>query len=250
LYREIKRYTLHVYSPDRLCLTNGQSCLRVAHQSIGHDVCVHTSQMRIALLFLLRDPTLGVRRGWKRERSGRCKPSPDAQRWAQVLGGTLSKGFPPLVDPMETDSDPGSVSPVRFCMSGARHCSAGVRVLFDGTGARSARCGHLPVLRAAPPETPTAPTTLLSTMIGTPPSMGMAPVRRNRRSPSPPAATPSWNTLVGRRKSAAVVPGVGHAGAQRPPQDTPVIVRGGRRLGPEQPTGRGAVGQEPLAVAH
>ena len=30
-----------------------------------------------------------------------------AQRWAQVLTGTLSKGFTPLVDPGETESDPG-----------------------------------------------------------------------------------------------------------------------------------------------
>jgi hypothetical protein len=40
-----------------------------------------------------------------------------------------------------------------------------------------------------PPETPTAPISLPSMIIGTPPSIGIAPVRRNNRRPSPPAAT-------------------------------------------------------------
>lgn len=42
-----------------------------------------------------------------------------------------------------------------------------------------------------PPDTPTAPTILPPTLMGAPPSIGMAPVRRKRRRPSPPAASAS-----------------------------------------------------------
>ena len=52
------------------------------------------------------------------------------------------------------------------------------------------------------------------------------------------------------QRHAAVVLSVVHTGSQGPPQDPPVVVRGGRRLGPEQTTGRGCVGQDPPAVAH
>ena len=42
-----------------------------------------------------------------------------------------------------------------------------------------------------PPDAPTAPMSLLSMMIGMPPSTGIAPVRRRMRRPSPPPATVS-----------------------------------------------------------
>ena len=45
----------------------------------------------------------------KRERSGRFWQSAPYPCSAQVLAGTLSKGVPLLVDPGETDSDPGFV---------------------------------------------------------------------------------------------------------------------------------------------
>jgi hypothetical protein len=54
-----------------------------------------------------------------------------------------------------------------------------------------------------PPEAPTAPMTLPSTIIGMPPATGTAPVRPSIRRPSPPAASVSWNDFVGRRKSTA-----------------------------------------------
>ena len=59
-------------------------------------------------------------------------------------------------------------------LTSAVHCWPRLCLLFDGASARSARFGNLTVLLAAPPETPTAPITLPSTMIGTPPSIEMA----------------------------------------------------------------------------
>jgi hypothetical protein len=49
------------------------------------------------------------------------------------------------------------------------------------------------------PDTPTAPTTLPSTMMGIPPSSGLAPASLSSRRLGPPCPTRSWNTLVGRR---------------------------------------------------
>src|SRR5690606_25717023 len=54
-----------------------------------------------------------------------------------------------------------------------------------------------------PPETPSAPISSPFTMIGSPPSTGIAPASRSTSNPSPPRASRSWNILVGRLKSAA-----------------------------------------------
>src|SRR5262245_42851341 len=84
--------------------TARMACIRVLptfpHNSVSDLISTHDEAQR---------PTLALTCCRNGERSGRCRQSGAVRCSAQVLTGTLSKGVPLLVDPGETNSDPGLV---------------------------------------------------------------------------------------------------------------------------------------------